>query len=100
LCRWLSERGAEVVAHDPRVRDLPQDLAAFVQLAPSIVEAVRGASAIVIATPWPDYRDLPAASVLESSAQPVVVDANRLASKTLDIPGIEYIAVGTPSRRS
>ena len=53
LCRWLHEQGAIVCAHDPAVKELPEEIAAHVRLAATPVDAVSGASALVVATPWP-----------------------------------------------
>ncbi len=57
LCRWLHAQGARVRAHDPAVRALPAGLAAHVELTDSAAAAADGASALVVATPWPEYRD-------------------------------------------
>ncbi|HKP62008.1 MAG TPA: nucleotide sugar dehydrogenase [Polyangiales bacterium] len=98
LCRWLHEQGARVSAHDPRVTELPSELARVIELAASIEAALKGADAVVIATPWPEYQSLPAELVRSTISTPIVVDANRAAARTLDAAGIEYIAVGTPAR--
>lgn len=97
LCRWLAERGAQVSAHDPRVRALPPDLADTLRLCSSIAEALEGAEAVVIATPWPEYKELAPELFTSAMANPVIIDANRAASRTLAVPGIEYISVGTPA---
>lgn len=97
LCRWLAERGAQVTAHDPRVRALPADLADTLRLCPSIAEALEGVQAVVIATPWPEYKELAPELFTSAMANPVIIDANRVASRTLAVPGIEYISVGTPA---
>jgi UDPglucose 6-dehydrogenase len=99
LCQWLVEQGARVTAHDPRVRSLPPELARSMRLVPDVEDALRGARAIVIATPWPEYKSLQAERLLAVTDQPVVIDANRVAFPALDVPSIEYVSVGTPTRR-
>jgi UDPglucose 6-dehydrogenase len=99
LCQWLVEQGARVTAHDPRVRSLPPELARSVRLVSAVDDALRGARAIVISTPWPEYKSLQAETLLALAAEPVVIDANRVAFPALDVPSIEYVSVGTPSRR-
>jgi UDPglucose 6-dehydrogenase len=99
LCRWLVEQGAQVVAHDPRVEALPPELAASVQLVPTVPEALQDARAIVIATPWPEYKTLSADMVRAATAQPVVLDASRIAANTLKTSGIDYVSVGTPASK-
>jgi UDPglucose 6-dehydrogenase len=94
LCRWLAAAGARVSAHDPAVTALPPDLSAIMHLASSPIEAVDGASALVVATPWPDYRQVPV-EALARMTRPLVLDANRFLQHTIGVaPGVEYLAVG------
>ena len=44
LCRWLLQEGARVQIHDPAVRELPDELAARLRLAPSAADALDGAA--------------------------------------------------------
>jgi UDPglucose 6-dehydrogenase len=95
LCEWLRTRGAAVRAHDPAVRNLPRELSAYVQLADSALDAADGASALVVATPWPEYRDLAAVDVVARMARPLVLDASRFLDATLGASAdIEYLSVG------
>jgi UDPglucose 6-dehydrogenase len=98
LCRWLRQRGATVRAHDPAAKELPSDLAPAVQLSASPLDAVAGASALVVATPWPEYREIAAGDVAARMARGLVLDASRFLARTLgDNPGIEYVSVGKAS---
>lgn len=99
LCRWLAEQGATVLAHDPRVRELPPELERIIRLEPDIASVLRDARAIVVATPWPEYKSLTAEQLLAAGGNPVVLDANRVAAAGLSAAGIEYLSVGTPDRR-
>jgi UDPglucose 6-dehydrogenase len=95
LCRQLSDRGAAVEVHDPAVRALPPDLPHGIHLADDAVAAVRGASALVVATPWPEYRAIAAEDVASEMAQPLVLDANRFLADTLGAHAqIRYVSVG------
>ncbi|HET7697867.1 MAG TPA: nucleotide sugar dehydrogenase [Vicinamibacterales bacterium] len=95
LCRWLRARGAAVRAHDPAVRQLPPELADIIDLVDDPLDAVRGASALVVATPWPEYRNADAAAVAGRMSRPLVLDAGRfLAAAFAPHPGLEYISVG------
>lgn len=98
LCRWLRQRGATVRAHDPVAKELPSDLAPAVQLSASPLDAVAGASALVVATPWPEYREIAAGDVASRMARGLVLDASRFLARTLgDHPRIEYVSVGKAS---
>jgi len=92
LCVDLIAAGAKVKAWDPAVKEAP---GLAVELASDAVAAVKGASALVIATEWPQFRELDLAAVLSTMDRPLVLDADRFLSK--QIKNAEYYAVGIPS---
>jgi UDPglucose 6-dehydrogenase len=95
LCRRLAEEGARVRAHDPAIQALPPEEARFIDLCPTPESALSGAAALVVATGWPEYKSVGAASLLEAMPSPVVVDANRFLQGTLGAdPRVRYAAVG------
>lgn len=95
LCEWLSARGARVQAHDPAVRSLPDELADQIVLTSTAAGAAAGASALVVATPWPEYRDISAGEACAGMARRLVLDANRFLGQTIGRDsGIEYVSVG------
>jgi len=94
LCKRLHDEGAIVSAHDPAVTELPPDLS-WLQLAPTALDAAKGASALVVATPWPDYRNITAAQLVDVIDQPVVLDAARFLAVSLGAdPRVRYVTVG------
>jgi UDPglucose 6-dehydrogenase len=98
LCRALHADGARVQAHDPVVTSLPLDLATAVRLCDTPAAAAKGASALVVSTPWPEYRQVSAGDVLSRMDRPVVVDASRFLADTVGrAPGVEYFSVGRGS---
>ena len=95
LCNWLHAEGAHVRAHDPAVQASAAELPRAIDLAASALDAVDGADALVVATPWPHYRDVPAEQVKQRMSGTLVLDANRFLSSTLGTqPGLLYISVG------
>ncbi len=95
LCHWLSANGAAVRAHDPVVTHVPPDLAVRMHRADSALAALDGASALVVTTPWPEYREFSADDVIRQMARPLVLDANRFLGDTLGThAGVEYLSVG------
>jgi UDPglucose 6-dehydrogenase len=95
LCHWLLERNLKVKAFDPAVRQLPEDVSTRVALCHSAGEALNGCDAAVIATEWPQFRELAAEDLIYQMKTPVVIDANRFLEKTLGgRAAITYIAVG------
>lgn len=97
LCDWLIEQGAIVHVHDPVVRQLPERWSGKVVSHARALDAVTGASALVVGTEWPEFRQ--AAAELRSGASPnfVVIDANRHLQAAVASLGLTYVAVGTPS---
>jgi UDPglucose 6-dehydrogenase len=95
LCEWLHAQGATVRAHDPMVKRLPGGIDAFLHLAGDPLDAVTGASALVVSTPWPEYRGVEADSVAARMTRRLVLDASRFLGDTLGRrPDVEYLSVG------
>lgn len=98
LCRAIRDKGAAIKVFDPAVVSPPSDLAGAVQMTTSLEEALKGASAAIIATEWPEFRDLTAADVTAWMQRPLFLDASRfLAAKLRGQPGVQYVTVGTVS---
>jgi UDPglucose 6-dehydrogenase len=96
LCADLAARGATVQVWDPAVKTLPVELAP-VTLVPNAEAALRGASALVIATELPDIRQLDLAALLPAMHRRLVLDANRFLADRISALDVEYYAVGLPS---
>jgi UDPglucose 6-dehydrogenase len=95
VCRWLADRGAQVRVHDPSVSEMPDELAGRVVLASSPLDAVTEASALIVATPWPEYRLVSGADVRARMARHLVLDPIRFTEKTQGAePGVEFVSVG------
>ncbi len=95
LCRLLIQAGASIAAYDPKVAGLPDDLKDRVALAASAEEAICGADALVVATEWPQFRELAAERVAALMPAGLVLDQSGFLERTLaKRDGIRYIAVG------
>lgn len=96
LCGELADGGAKVQIHDPVVTALPGVLARRAMLCPTPLAAVMGASALVVATPWPEYAEIAADSILTALRSPLVLDANGLLAQTFgNDPRVRYVTVGS-----
>ena len=92
---WLTQQGATVSAFDPAIRALPAELAATMSMCSDAADALGGADAVLIATPWPDFRDISADLLLARMRQPVVFDPGRHLQQALGAdPRVRYFAVG------
>jgi UDPglucose 6-dehydrogenase len=88
LAGWLLARGASVRAYDPAAAANAAARLPGLEIAESAEAAVRGADVVVIATEWPEFRDLPWATWAEAGgdggAPRLIVDGRRL----LDAPAL------------
>jgi UDPglucose 6-dehydrogenase len=83
--------------HDPLVANLPRHWAGIVTRYDDPVEAAQGADALVVATEWPAYRNVPAAALAQRSGKLLVLDANRFLPLLTSLPRrLRYMAVGMP----
>ena len=96
LCGWLRQQGAAVVAFDPALAELPAELA-FVEFARSGLEALGGTDAAVLATEWPEFKQISAEEVTRRMRAAVVVDAGGFLQEALGgDERIRYFTVGSP----
>lgn len=103
LCDWLLQQGAKVKVYDPEVKQIPDRWIGKVVNCSSAMPAVEGASALVVGTEWPQFKQ--SATDLVNGAKPgfTVIDANRhlqSLATTFREAGFQYVAVGTPTETS
>jgi UDPglucose 6-dehydrogenase len=96
LCDWLLQQRVTLRVHDPAVRELPGRWSGKVHQCADPLAAVEQAHALVVATAWPLYMQIPAERVLERADRLTVIDAGRVLSGYDARPGMRYVAVGTP----
>jgi UDPglucose 6-dehydrogenase len=91
IMRELLARGASVKAFDPiAIPDAKKAFNGSVSYASSVEDAVSGVDAIIVVTPWKEFRDIPALLKKEGS-KAIFVDARRAFDKNA-IPN--YAGVG------
>lgn len=74
LARRLAGEGADVVVTDPQAIALAQAAAPELRYATEAAEAVAGADVVVLATEWPEYRDLDPAALAAVARSARLVD--------------------------
>jgi UDPglucose 6-dehydrogenase len=95
LASRLIAEGAEVRGWDPVAHgaSLPHG----VEIAGSVLDAVRGADAAVIVTEWAELRDLARDEVRDSMANPLIVDGRNLLDPVATrAAGFVYDGIGRP----
>jgi UDPglucose 6-dehydrogenase len=91
----LVAAGAAVTVFDPKVLSLPEPLNSAVSIAGGVEAVFADSEAVVLATEWPEFRELNFAELIPSMKRAVLIDQNAFAAKQLaDMPGLEYIIAG------
>ncbi len=91
--RLLAE-GARVRAYDPAAGDHAAARLPDLEIVAEAAQVVTGADAVVIATEWPEFRDLPWAALAEHH-RPVIIDGRRLLdAEMLRAAGYAVIQLG------
>jgi UDPglucose 6-dehydrogenase len=92
---WLTQQGATVSVFDPAIRTLPAELAATMSLCSDAADALQGADAVLIATPWQEFKEISADLLVARMRQPVVFDPGRHLQEALGTDlRVRYFAVG------
>lgn len=97
IARELLAQGATVVAYDPMptARYAAAVLVPGLVVAESVIEAVRSADVIGLATEWPEFAALEWSHIRGLVAQPVIVDGRNLLDPViLHAAGFRYSAFG------
>jgi UDPglucose 6-dehydrogenase len=98
LCRWLTAQQASVRAYDPAITALPAGEPDAIRLMDSPLATLEGAEALVVCTPWPEFRQVPAEEIASSMTCPVVLDPGGHLRETLGHLGsVRYVRVGVPA---
>ena len=94
MCNWLQEQGAEIAVHDPSKCELPDNWLGEVVRSKTPLDALEGACALVIATQWPEYREINVSDVENIAGRLTVFDSNRFLSDFNKSSVISYFSVG------
>jgi UDPglucose 6-dehydrogenase len=95
LCDDLLQRGVRLQVHDPAAEALPVAWNDRVKRTADPLAALAQAHALVVATEWPEYRQVPIDSIAALPQRLVVLDANRFLAAWSALDSIRYIAVGS-----
>jgi len=80
IVRRLLAAGSVVSAYDPIVKKLPEDLAA-VRLAADVYDAADRVDAVVLATEWPEFRDIEADPLRRAMKGDLLLDGRNFLSE-------------------
>jgi len=95
LARALGEAGYDVHIYDPiATAAAASALGATARPATSVAELLERSDVVVIATPWPEFSDLPLDSLRRDGGRKVVIDCWRLISDEAYADSIDIVRLG------
>jgi UDPglucose 6-dehydrogenase len=98
VAELLMARGVDVVGYDPFAAQNASTALPGLHLVATAEEAIQGASAAVIGTEWPEFRELDWPSLAATMTDAIILDGRRLLDgPTMRGLGFRYEAVGAPS---
>jgi UDPglucose 6-dehydrogenase len=98
LAGILRERGAELMACDPKAAAATAAREPWITICSGPEDVVEGADAVVLATEWPEYVTLDFAELAVRMRGRVLFDArNALDPGQVASSGLRYIAIGRPN---
>jgi UDPglucose 6-dehydrogenase len=97
LIEALLAEGAHVSAFDPQAAEKTRPLYPTVRFVESAYDAAQGADALIIATEWPEFKNLDWEKIRSSLARPLLLDGrNLLQPQLMKDLGFEYHSIGRP----
>jgi len=96
FAQLLVKEGATVQAFDPKVSEPTSDTR-DIRLCSDVAQAVTGADAVALLTPWPEFRRLDLRHLKQLMLDPVLLDAhNFLDDRAARDAGFLYVGIGLP----
>ena len=91
----LIAAGADVTVFDPKVSTLPEPLNSALSIAGGVDAVFADSEAVVLATEWPEFRNLDFVRLIPGMKRAMLIDQNAFAAKQLaNMLGLEYIVAG------
>jgi UDPglucose 6-dehydrogenase len=95
IAELLHERGATVRGYDPVAMENTCQVAPYIVMAEDAYNLAEGCDALVVATPWNEFKALDMRQIYSAMKQPVLIDGRNLYdAATLRAIGFEYRGVG------
>lgn len=96
LANLLAGQGALVSAYDPKAtQEAEHDLVPEVNLTERLNDSITQAEAIVVATDWPEFKDMSAAELASLTNARIILDSVNTLSRSVYIAaGFRYLGIG------
>jgi UDPglucose 6-dehydrogenase len=91
----LVAEGADLAVFDPKVATLPEPLNSAVTIVASADLVFKGREAVILATEWPEFRELDFAALVRDMKRALLIDQNAFVAKQLSgLSTLDYIIAG------
>ena len=98
LIKQLQKQGADIIAYDPKGMVNTSKYFEELNCADSINSAIKRVDAIIIATEWPEFKDMDLGKTRKLVKTPVIIDLrNILVPKEVESEGFKYYSIGRKS---
>ena len=95
----MVREGMRVSAHDPKADRTEVAAHTSFRFFEDVYAAVKGADVLIVITPWPEYKSLDFARILQLMSGPLLIDtANLLDAHLLQGLGFKYLDIGRGRR--
>ncbi|MCZ2097552.1 MAG: UDP-glucose/GDP-mannose dehydrogenase family protein, partial [Anaerolineae bacterium] len=78
IAEYLHERGATVRGYDPVAMDVAKRVLPYVEMCGDSYELAQGADALIVLTPWNEFKQLDMEKIKSAMRQPVLIDGRNL----------------------
>jgi UDPglucose 6-dehydrogenase len=101
IARGMIANGAVVIAYDPAANELGRRAVPELEMASAAEHVFEGADAVVVATEWPEFRQLAFEDLRPRMRVPVIVDGRLLLDREhLSSVGFVVSTLGTSEQRA
>jgi UDPglucose 6-dehydrogenase len=101
IANMLATHGAHVAAFDPQAnKEARPMLQAAITIASTAADALHGADAVIVATDWPEFLQLPAKTYKTAMNGTIFIDAmNCFSIENITNAGLQYIGIGREKKQ-
>lgn len=95
IAEYLHERGATVRGYDPVAMDVAKRALPYVEMCGDSYELAQGADALIVLTPWNEFKQLDMEKIKSAMRQPVLIDGRNLYDPArMEQIGFQYRGIG------
>lgn len=95
IINYLLEKGAEIIAYDPKASYNAKNIFSGISYAPNPYDCAKNADALLIITEWNEFKELDLSKIQKALKTPVIFDGRNIYNrKEAEKLGFKYYGVG------